>query len=50
MKVLQRSHTDNKTMAIRFAVFSDAMGQFVSITNPIPFCVNKKRKKVVTKE
>lgn len=47
---LLEPYTDNKTMAIRFAVFSDAMGQFVSITNPIPFCVNKKRKKVVTKE
>ncbi|WP_456105720.1 hypothetical protein [Prevotella sp.] len=47
---LLEPYTDNKKMAVRFAVFSDVMGQFVSITNPIPFSVKKKRKKVVTKE
>ena len=47
---LLEPYTDNKTMAVRFAVFSDATGKFVSITNPVPFSVNKKHKKVVTKE
>lgn len=46
---LLEPYTDNKKMAVRFAVFSDATGQFVSISNPIPFSVKKKRKKVVTK-
>lgn len=47
---LLKPYADNKKMAVRFAVFSDATGQFVSITNPIPFSVKKERKKAVTKE
>lgn len=47
---LLEPYTDNKKMAVLFAVFSDATGRFVSITNPIPFRVKKERKRIVTKE
>lgn len=47
---LLEPYTDNKKMAVLFAVFSDATGRFVSITNPIPFSVKKERKRIVTKE
>ena len=47
---LLEPYTDNKKMAVLFAVFSDATGRFVSITNPSPFSVKKERKRIVTKE